>query len=86
MCIRDSYHTWAWKVPRSSRLVLVPVMVEPDGSPVELGQAVREGVTSFKAYMAYENLRLNDKELLELFKATADIGVVGCLLYTSRCV
>ena len=37
----------------------------------------REGVTSFKAYMAYENLRLNDKELLELFKATADIGVVG---------
>mgnify|MGYP000149276632 CR=1 FL=1 len=27
--------------------------------------------------MAYENLRLNDKELLELFKATADIGVVG---------
>ena len=39
----ESYHTWAWKVPRSSRLVLVPVMVEPDGSPVELGQAVREG-------------------------------------------
>ena len=39
----ERYHTWAWKVPRSSRLVLVPVMVEPDGSPVELGQAVREG-------------------------------------------
>ncbi len=35
-------HTWAWKVPRSSRLTLVPVMVEPDGSPVELGQAVHE--------------------------------------------
>ena len=39
----ERYHTWAWKVPSSSRLVLVPVMVEPDGSPVELGQAVREG-------------------------------------------
>ena len=38
----ERYHTWAWKVPRSSRLVLVPVMVEPDGSPVELGQAVHE--------------------------------------------
>ena len=38
----ERYHTWAWKVPRSSRLVLVPVMVEPDGTPVELGQAVHE--------------------------------------------
>ena len=36
-------HTWAWKVPRSSRLTLVPVAIEPDGSPIELGQAVREG-------------------------------------------
>ena len=35
-------HTWAWKVPRSSRLKLVPVVTEPDGSPIELGQAVRE--------------------------------------------
>ena len=35
-------HTWAWKVPRSSRLKLVPVVIEPDGSPIELGQAVRE--------------------------------------------
>lgn len=38
----ERFHTWAWKVPRSSRLVLVPVMVEPDGLPVELGQAVHE--------------------------------------------
>ena len=38
----ERYHTWAWKVPRSSRLTLVPVMIEPDGSPVELGQAVHE--------------------------------------------
>ena len=38
----ERFHTWAWKVPRSARLVLVPVMVEPDGSPVELGQAVHE--------------------------------------------
>lgn len=36
-------HTWAWKVPRASRLTLVPVAIEADGSPVELGQAVREG-------------------------------------------
>ncbi len=38
-------HTWAWKVPRASRLTLVPVAIEADGSPVELGQAVREGGT-----------------------------------------
>ena len=30
-------------MPRSSRLTLVPVAIEPDGSPIELGQAVREG-------------------------------------------
>ena len=43
----------------------------------ELADMEREGVTSFKAYMAYENLRLGDRELLALFEATADIGVVG---------
>ena len=48
-----------------------------EATRAELADMEREGVTSFKAYMAYENLRLNDKELLELFKATADIGVVG---------
>ena len=48
-----------------------------EATRAELADMEREGVTSFKAYMAYENLRLNDKELLELFKAPADIGVVG---------
>ena len=43
----------------------------------ELADMEREGVTSFKAYMAYENLRLGDRELLALFEATAGIGVVG---------
>ena len=38
----ERYHTWAGKVPRSSQLTLGPVMIESDGSPVELGQAVHE--------------------------------------------
>ena len=35
-------HTWAWKTPRGSGMALVPVVVEPDDSAVELGQAVEE--------------------------------------------
>ena len=35
-------HTWAWKTPRSAGMALVPVLIGPGDSPVELGQAVRE--------------------------------------------
>jgi hypothetical protein len=38
----------------------------------------RQGVTSFKAYMAYDALRLSDAEIEALFAATRDIGVVAC--------
>jgi len=43
----------------------------------ELPEMLRQGVTSFKAYMAYDHLRLSDDALRELFAATRDIGVVG---------
>ena len=36
-------HIWAWKTPRKAGMALVPVLIGPDGDPVELGQAVREG-------------------------------------------
>ena len=48
-----------------------------EATKAELADMEREGVTSFKAYMAYNNLRLDDIELQELFAATADIGVCG---------
>ena len=35
-------HTWAWKTPRGAGMALVPVLIGPDDTPVELGQAVRE--------------------------------------------
>ena len=35
-------HTWAWKTPRNAGMALVPVLIGPDDTPVELGQAVRE--------------------------------------------
>jgi dihydropyrimidinase len=37
----------------------------------------RRGVTSFKAYMAYDALRLSDAEIGALFAAARDIGYVG---------
>lgn len=43
----------------------------------ELEQMPTRGVTSFKAYMAYDNLRLSDDELREMLVATRDIGYVG---------
>ncbi len=43
----------------------------------EIEQMPAKGVTSFKAYMAYDNLRLSDDELRELLAATRDIGYVG---------
>jgi len=33
--------TWAWKVPRSARMALVPVLLDGKGQPAELGQALR---------------------------------------------
>ena len=43
----------------------------------EIPDMARQGVTSFKAYMAYDHLRLTDEELRALFFATKDIGIVG---------
>ncbi|MDO4750140.1 MAG: dihydropyrimidinase [Eubacteriales bacterium] len=48
-----------------------------DAVRAELPIMAEQGVTSFKAYMAYDNLRLNDDELRELFAAARGIGVVG---------
>ncbi len=48
-----------------------------EATKAELADMEKAGVTSFKAYMAYENLRLSDRELLELFGATGGIGVCG---------
>ena len=38
----DRPHTWAWKTPRSAGMTLVPVLIGPGDTPIELGQAVRE--------------------------------------------
>ena len=35
-------HTWAWKPPRNTGMSLVPVLIGPGDTPIELGQAVRE--------------------------------------------
>ena len=35
-------HTWAWKTPRNAGMALVPVLIGPGDTPIELGQAVRE--------------------------------------------
>ena len=45
----------------------------------ELPAMEREGVTSYKAYMAYDALRLNDDDLRALLAATGELGAwLGC--------
>lgn len=44
----------------------------------ELPEMIRRGVTSFKAYMAYDNLRLSDDDILRLVLAVRELGgIVG---------
>jgi dihydropyrimidinase len=43
----------------------------------EITDMVRQGVTSFKAYMAYDGLRIGDDGLRELLAETREIGFVG---------
>jgi dihydropyrimidinase len=44
---------------------------------MELREMERQGVTSFKAYMAYDALRLSEGDLLALFSEAREIGFVG---------
>lgn len=53
-------------------------MIICDPTPEVLGQdlpaIVRDGYTSFKVFMTYENLRLSDPELLQTFDVARDLG------------
>lgn len=50
-----------------------------DTTKRELSAMEREGVTSYKAYMAYDALRLNDDDLSALLAATGELGAwLGC--------
>ena len=40
-----------------------------DEAKKEIKEMTRQGVTSYKLYMAYDNLRVNDKELFEILSA-----------------
>ena len=47
--------------------------------PAQLAELVRAGITSFKIYFAYDNLRLSDGEAYQVVRAVGDLGgIVGC--------
>ena len=49
-----------------------------DESKKEIKEMTRQGVTSYKLYMAYDNLRVNDKELFEILSAIEEEhGIAG---------
>ncbi|MCI1208165.1 MAG: dihydropyrimidinase [Treponema sp.] len=47
-------------------------------TPLQLRQIVDEGVSSLKVYMAYDNLRLSDREIYEVLCQAKDLGLVVC--------
>lgn len=45
---------------------------------LEIGEMARRGVTSFKVYMAYDNLRLRDSQIYEVLRRVGQVhGIVG---------
>ncbi len=49
-----------------------------DESKKEIKEMTRQGVTSYKLYMAYDNLKVNDKELFEILSAIEEEhGIAG---------
>ncbi|MEL7623012.1 MAG: dihydropyrimidinase [Clostridiales bacterium] len=45
----------------------------------EIKEMAAAGVTSFKVYMAYDNLRLKDSEIFQIMKKVGEIGgILGC--------
>ena len=49
-----------------------------DEAKKEIKEMTRQGVTSYKLYMAYDNLRVNDKELFEILSAIEEEhGIAG---------
>ena len=50
----------------------------PD-SPAQMRRMREAGVSSFKTYLAYDHLRLNDAETLECLECCRDLGAVLCV-------
>lgn len=49
-----------------------------DGVSREIDDMVREGITSFKLYLAYNNLRVTDGELYKILKRVGEVhGIIG---------
>ena len=48
----------------------------PEALGVEVPALVEEGVSSFKVYMTYEALRVNDRQLLEVLRAARGMGAL----------
>lgn len=49
-----------------------------DEEKKEIKEMTRQGVTSYKLYMAYDNLKVNDKELFEILSAIEEEhGIAG---------
>ena len=62
-----------------------------DEEKKEIKEMTRQGVTSYKLYMAYDNLKVNDKELFEILSAIEEEhGIAGAhcengkIIFTTR--
>ena len=80
--LKHAFGIWMKNAQGSSRCNYAFHMAVTDwneDTEAEIGDMIKAGVCSFKVYMAYDNLRLEDAELLKVLKRlAADNAVCGC--------
>ena len=55
-------------------------MTEWNGSlRAEMPEMLRQGVSSYKLYMAYDNLRVSDGEIFQIIRAAGELGSIVCV-------
>lgn len=47
-------------------------------SPAQMAEVVKQGISSFKIYTAYDGFQLNDEEILTALRASVELGAVVC--------
>lgn len=66
---------------------LIVVDPTPEVIATELPQLIKEGYTSFKIYMTYDDLKLNDRQMLEMLAAARKHGAMSLVhAENSECI
>lgn len=79
--LKEAYDHWQTKAQKSSCNYHFHMAITDWNEDVEKECSIMKdlGITSFKLYMAYDNLRVNDEEILACLKAVKQLDGVVCV-------